>query len=168
MVRDFKTRGSVGKGTKISGQERCNHKQLERNNRRALCTYTKDSVIDWCIGSAHSEITRGSERNQLMSENRWMCPHEGKRKELKLDLAQTGGGWRKRSYLIGIDLVLLLVTVPCLAGVSEQLKEAEGLVQSKQYDTAEKVYKAVLSESTDKDQQLAAQKGLALLYITAN
>ncbi len=80
----------------------------------------------------------------------------------------TSTAWPKHSYLAWISLVLLLLPFVAFAAVAEQLTEAEGLVQGRQYDQAEKLYKAVLEQATDKDQQLAAQKGLVLLYVAAN
>jgi len=80
----------------------------------------------------------------------------------------TSTAWPKHSYLVWMGLVWLLLPVSAFAGVAEQLTEAGGLVQGRQYDQAEKLYKAVLEQATDQDQQLAAQKGLALLYVAAN
>ena len=80
----------------------------------------------------------------------------------------TSTDWPKHSYLVWMGLVSLLLPVLTFAGVAEQLAEAEGLVQGRQYDQAEKIYKAVLERATDQDQQLAAQEGLVLLYVAAN
>jgi tetratricopeptide (TPR) repeat protein len=127
-----------------------------------LRTCMKDSVIEGGRGCAHTEITRGSERNQSMSESNGV--------HRRAEWRNAGAEWRsterpQQPYLVWIGLVLLLLPVLTFAGVAEQLTEAAGLVQGRQYDQAERIYKSVLEQAIDQDQQLAAQTGLVLLYV---
>lgn len=52
--------------------------------------------------------------------------------------------------------------------LGSDLQQAQELVKAKRYDQAEKLYLAILESDTEADRRFGAQKGLTILYVSAN
>jgi tetratricopeptide (TPR) repeat protein len=74
---------------------------------------------------------------------------------------------RKNSSIIVLGLCALASTLPAFGAddPASQLKQAESLVNNKQFEQAEEVYLDIARQAVDAQQRLAAQKGLAILYV---
>jgi tetratricopeptide (TPR) repeat protein len=64
------------------------------------------------------------------------------------------------------SIVFLLFVPPVLAGVSDQLQQADNLFKNKQYDQAEQIYLSIAQQNIP--EALQAQKNLISLYIKEN